>query len=180
MKDPALDEKALRITQDGQKLTIESSLFTPDNKTIEITDPHGLVTHLTLTPSPDQTLSGTFHAEKIGIYEIKAENAETSDFISVGDMNTAEFRNIFSTETLTQPLSKISGGKTLRTEDQETPKIITLKNSQKYNGSGWIALRDNDNFRITDSTTAPVLPLWLTGLIVLLMLVGCWRLESKN
>jgi hypothetical protein len=180
MKEPALDERALRIAVNNRTLTIERPAYQKTSPDVEMITPGGVSSNIVLDTIDDHTLRAIVQAEQNGIYEFRTKDDQQSRFAIVGDIDTAEFRDVLSSDKIMRPLAKKTGGAVIRLSDQERPTIKLSHNPRNSGGSDAITLRNNKNYQITGAQEKPLLPFWLGAFLLTALITACWWFEGKK
>ncbi len=170
MKEPALEEEALRAKAERGMLTIERQTMADRVDAVTLIAPSGTESRITLDASRPGLWRATIKPEELGLY--KASNGALTAFASVGPANPREFQDVLSTTDRLAALAEMSRGSVRRVADQpkdaHVPTILTLSDATRYAGADFIALRD------TKSETVLGIKLWplLQGVWGVLLLVG--------
>ncbi len=161
MKEPELDETALKIQADGQ--TINIKMRSNDNaEPIMVTAPDGTTSTLSPSLDSDGWLSAGITNAKDGVYKFSSGNRQK--IISLGDISTPEFSNIISTGDKLAPIVKESKGNIIWAEDRNL----------NFN------LRRNHSSSLISSQGKPLLPPEIMIAIGLLAGLLLWWNESRK
>ena len=77
------------------------------------------------------------------------------------------------------PLARASGGSVRWLVDGGLPQIRRVQSGSDASGSGWIGLRANKIYRVGQVEEEPLLPVWLSLLLLLGSLLLAWRIEAR-
>jgi len=181
MKEPQLEEEAIRATAQGTRLIIERQTMADSVGPMNVTGPNGQTQSVTL----QQTKPGLWRAEvnpgALGLYRIS--DGSLTAFANLGPTNPREFQNVLSTPEKLAAITAATGGSVRRLAHHQEdslsiPSILSLNGNVRYAGNDFIA------FRNTGSSTILGLSLWpifigVTGLALLMasLLTG-WLGES--
>ncbi len=184
MKDPALEEEALRMAQQDGKLVIERQTVEEKTTPITIHTPSGQ----TMTIDPVQVGPGLWRAteplNELGLY--KAEQGgkhPVSTFINIGPVNPKEFVNTISSTEIVRNFTRGTGGSVSRMgETPQTlklPRIEQLDAKQAANGAAgpdWIGIHMRDASNLKDTNRTPIIPPWLALVMAVGLYAGArWR-----
>ena len=180
MKQPDLDEEALRLQVEGHDLVVLRQTMSDSVAPVTVTSPNGANRQLTLSEGEPGTWRSTIPANELGLWQ--ATDGTLKALINVGPTNPKEFSEVTSTTELLKPLAQASGGDARRVVDGssiELPRIVPVRSSGIFRGDGWMGVRMRDASVVRG---VGVLPLF-AGLIGLLLLVGAfaatWLREGR-
>ncbi|PZP54147.1 MAG: hypothetical protein DI586_10255 [Micavibrio aeruginosavorus] len=161
MKEPELDETAMKISTDNNNINIKMR-GQDDAQPITVTAPDGTIS--TLTPAKDQDgwLSAGITNAKDGIYKFSSGNRQK--IISLGNVSTPEFTDIVSTDEKLLPIAKVSKGDVVWAENKNL----------NFN------LRRNQSSSLISSQAKPILPPEIMIIIGLLAGLLLWWNESRK
>lgn len=176
MKEPDLEEERLTAEVRGDRLTATRRTMGEQPGDVEVTLPSGQVQPLKLTPSQDGVYSGTMRAGEMGLYRLKS--GELSTVAAAGPLNPKEFSDVRATEEVLTPVAEATRGGIAWARDG-IPELRRLPSGRSMAGSGWMGLRENENYAVTSvSQTSLFHPA-----IALIVLVGAlfmaWRAEGR-
>jgi len=180
MKQPDLDEEALRLQVQGHDLVVLRQTMADSVAPVTVTSPTGATRQLTLSESDPGTWRSTIPAGELGLWQ--ATDGTLKALINVGPTNPKEFSEVTSTTDMLKPLAQASGGDARRVVDGssiELPRIVPVRASSVFRGDGWMGVRMRDASVVKG---VGVLPLF-AGLIGLLLLLGgfaaTWLREGR-
>ena len=180
MKQPDLDEEALRLQVQGHDLVVLRQTMADSVAPVTVTSPTGATRQLTLSESEPGTWRSTIPANELGLWQ--ASDGTLKALINVGPINPKEFSEVTSTTEMLKPLLQASGGDARRVVDGsgiELPRIVPVRASGVFRGDGWMGVRMRDASVVRG---VGVLPLF-AGLIGLLLLLGAfaatWLREGR-
>jgi hypothetical protein len=171
MKQPDLDEEALRLQVEGHDLVVLRQTMSDSVAPVTVTSPNGANRQLTLSEGEPGTWRSTIPANELGLWQ--ATDGTLKALINVGPTNPKEFSEVTSTTELLKPLAQASGGDARRVVDGssiELPRIVPVRSSGIFRGDGWMGVRMRDASVVRG---VGVLPLF-AGLIGLLLLLGAF------
>ncbi len=180
MKQPELDEEALRLQVQGKSLVVLRQTMADGVQPVTVTSPSGLTRTVTLTADGPGLWRAGVDAAELGLWQ--ATDGTLKALVNVGPVNPKEFSQVTSTtETLT-PLSHATGGDVRRVAPDgvlEVPRILPLRDATSYAGDGWLGVSLRDASVVRGIGVLPV----FAGLIGLLLLIGAlavtWAREAR-
>jgi hypothetical protein len=176
MKEPELEEEALRARAHGQDVTVERQSLKNDIPPATLTGPDGATRPITLTPAEPGLARAVVHVEDNGLY--RASDGEHVALVNVGPENPLEFQEVVSTTEKLRPLAEATGGSARRIGDPAALRILAMRDSPVYAGSGFLAIRRTGASTLIGVSRWP-LALGYLGLAALLgALVLMWLAES--
>jgi hypothetical protein len=180
MKQPDLDEEALRLQIHGKDLTVQRQTMADTVAPVTVTSPSGTTRELTLTAGDPGLWSATIPANELGLWQ--ATDGTLKALINVGPTNPKEFSEVTSTPDMLKPLAQATGGDARRVVDGssvELPRIVPVHSSSVFHGDGWMGVRMRDASVVRGVGVLPV----FAGLIGLLLLLGAfaatWLREGR-
>jgi hypothetical protein len=177
MKEPALEEEALRASARGSTLRITRQTLQDKAPDAVVTLPSGQVLPASFTATKPGIFEAVFTSSEQGLHVIRSENFVA--FASVGPANPKELENVFSTPSLLEPLVQQQGGSVRRFPDA-APQIRLVSSSERLSGDGWIGLKPSGTF-VTRGLSVFSLGTGLGGLVLLMGLVlAAWIREGKR
>jgi hypothetical protein len=183
MKEPQLEEEAIRATAQGTRLTIERQTMADSIGPMNVTGPNGQSQSVTLQPSKPGLWRAEINPSTLGLYRIS--DGSLTAFANLGPANPREFQNVLSTPEKLAALTAATGGSVRRMARHKEdvlsiPSIVLLSGNVRYAGNDFIA------FKNTGSSTLLGLSLWpifigFAGLALLMasLLTG-WLGESMG
>jgi hypothetical protein len=176
MKEPELEEEALRARARGQEVTIERQSLKDATPPVTLTGPDGATRKLTLTRAEPGLSRVTVHVEDNGLY--RADDGEHVALVNVGPDNPLEFQEVVSTTKHLGPLAEATGGSARRLGDPASLRIVAMRESPVYAGSGYLAIKRAGASALIGVSRLP-LALGFGGLVVLIgALAAMWFSES--
>ena len=147
MKEPELDEEALRATADGDRLVIERQTMGDDPGPLTLLTPTGERLTLSFEEAGAGLWRAVHEAQSLGLY--RAANGELTALAHVGPANPREFTDVVSTAERVLPVAEATGGAVVRlaSGDDRTlvmPRIVPVQAGAAAAGRGWIGLRETE------------------------------------
>jgi hypothetical protein len=180
MKQPDLEEEALRLMVRGRDLTVQRQTMSDSVADVTLTTPSGKTRTLTLSPTEPGVWRATIEANELGLW--RATDGTLNALANVGPANPREFTEVTSTTDVLGPLASATGGDVVRIEDGSgvhLPRIVAVRSSDTYKGDDWLGLRVREASVVRGIGVLPV----FAGLIGLLLLVGSlaatWMREGR-
>lgn len=181
MKEPDLEEEALRAEAKGGRLDIERQSLKESREPVTVTRPDGSEVKLNLEERGNGIASNVLPVDMPGIYRVKDGDKET--VATVGSINPREFADARATAAILKPLTDASNGSAHWLRDGvpdvrmvEKPTRIATREQA---GRNWIGLYRQNDYVVTGLTLTPLaLPLAVLTAILLAMLL-MWRRESR-
>jgi hypothetical protein len=180
MKQPDLEEEALRMFVRGRDLTVQRQTMSDTVSDVTLTSPSGKTRTLTLTSAEPGVWRTTIEANEFGLW--RATDGTLNALANVGPANPREFTEVTSTTEVLAPLANATGGDVVRVEDGSgvhLPRIVPVRSSDNFKGDDWIGLRVREASVVRGIGVLPV----FAGLIGLLLLVGSlaatWMREGR-
>jgi hypothetical protein len=180
MKQPDLDEEALRLQVRGHDLIVQRQTMADGVAPVTVTSPSGATRELTLSAGEPGTWTATMPANELGLWQ--ATDGTLKALINVGPANPKEFSEVTSTTDMLMPLARSTGGDARRVVDRSSidlPRIVPVRASSVFQGDGWMGVKMRDASVVRG---VGVLPMF-AGLIGLLLLLGAfaatWLREGR-
>ena len=183
MKEPELEEEALRATARGREMTVTRQSLKSEIPPVTITGPTGAKQTLTLATGDPGLSTGVITVEDFGLYRLT--DGTLTALVNVGPENPREFQEVVSTLDKLKPLAEATGGTVRRigvagSDAITLPRFNAMRESPLYGGSDYIGIRRTGASVVTGVGVAP-LAIGFLGLIALLgsVLMG-WLWEGRR
>ncbi|MBN9583569.1 MAG: hypothetical protein J0G37_18960 [Afipia sp.] len=180
MKQPDLDEEALRLKIEGRDLVVVRQTMADSVAPVTLTSPSGGTRQVTLTAGAPGEWRASVNADELGLWQ--ASDGTLKALINVGPVNPKEFAEVTSTTEALRPLAQATGGDARRIADSgsvELPRVLPVRASSVFRGDGWLGVRMRDASVVRGIGVLPV----FAGLIGLLLLLGAfattWLREGR-
>ncbi|TMJ99615.1 MAG: hypothetical protein E6G77_12490 [Alphaproteobacteria bacterium] len=180
MKQPDLEEEALRLLVRGRDLTVQRQTMSDSVSDVTLTTPSGKTRTVTLSPAEPGVWRSTIEANELGLW--RASDGTLTALANVGPANPREFTEVTSTTDVLAPLANATGGGVVRVEAASgvhLPRVVGVRSSDTYHGDDWLGLRTREATVVRGIGVLPV----FAGLIGLLLLVGAlattWMREGR-
>ena len=183
MKEPALEEEALRaqMTGHGREVRVERQTMAETTDPVTVTGPTGKASTLTLKPSAPGLFDASFEASELGLHTLRSGNLVA--FVSVGPPNPRELADVFSDTERLKPMADASGGSIRRIADAsgavQVPRLQSVRGG-RLSGADWIGFRPSDSAVIRGVEVYPL----AVGLAALALLAAAvlamWLVEGRR
>ena len=186
MKEPDLEEEALRATSVGGRIEITRRTLSTSFPEVTMTSPG--------TPTPGQPNAGATRTlelrqiapglgqalvdvDKPGLYRFDDGTLRT--VAAVGNPDPLEFSDVRATDAKLKPLVEASAGTIQWLADTPDPDIRSVRPGRAAGGSDWIGLRRNEGYTVAGINQTPLLPGILVALAFLIALGSAWWREGR-
>ncbi len=180
MKQPDLEEEALRLIVSGRDMTVQRQTMADTVNPVTLTSPAGQSRTLNLAAVEPGLWRSQLTANELGLW--RATDGKLTALVNVGPANPREFQEVTSTTEPLRALASATGGDARRLADGDrlnVPRVVAVRTSTSFKGDDWIGLRMRD---VSVVRGIGVLPIF-AGLIGLLLLVGSlaatWAREGR-
>ncbi|WP_395666727.1 hypothetical protein [Methylocella sp.] len=183
MKEPELEEEALRASARGATIEIERQSLRPETPPVTATSPTGVERSVTLRPAEPGLSRASFDAPEQGLWRVS--DGTLSALVNVGPENPREFQELVSTLDRLRPVAEASGGSVRRigqgaSGDIVLPRLAAMRESPVYAGADYAAIRRNGASEVRGAGATP-LALGFLGLAFLLAgVVAPWLQEGRR
>ena len=180
MKEPELEEEALRANAKGKEIVIERQTLGDAVGPVHVVAPSGKAQDLALAPAEPGLFRAQYAAQELGLYRVS--QGEMTALVNVGPENPLEYREVVSTTEKLRPLAEASGGSVRRIGGQggaiEMPRLVAMRDSPVYAGSDFIGVRRTGASVALGMKLTP-LAVGLFGLLAALgALIAAWAYEG--
>ncbi len=182
MKQPDLEEEALRMFVHGRELVVQRQTMGETVGPVTLTAPSGETRTLTLDMSEPGIWRKSIEANELGLW--RASDGKLTALVNVGPANPREFAEVISTTETLAPLAHETGGDSRRLAEaagaqDNVPRVVAVRSSDTFHGDGWIGLKMRQASIVRG---VGVLPMF-AGLLGLLLLLGSlaatWTREGR-
>jgi len=179
MKQPDLEEEALRILVRGRDITVQRQTMADAAEEVTLTSPSGKTRSLALTETMPGVWRSTIEATELGLW--RANDSKLAALANVGPANPREFSEVTSTPDVVAPLVNATGGAATRIEDGSgvhVPRLLGVR-GDTFHGDDWLGLKIREASVVRGIGVLPV----FAGMIGLLLLIGIlaatWTREGR-
>ena len=180
MKQPDLEEEALRVFARGRELQVERQSMADSVADVTITTPSGATRVLRLQAGDPGIWRAATEANELGLW--RATDGKLTTLVNVGPANPREFAQVTSTTDVLGPLASATGGDARRLDEGSglhLPRLIAVRSGETFKGDDWLGLKMRDASVVRGVGVLPV----FAGLLGLLLLVGSlaatWAREGR-
>src|SRR5437868_2025310 len=181
MKQPDLEEEALRLAVRGKDLEVRRQTMADEVAQVTVTTPTGQSRTLTPDKSEPGVWKALTQANELGLW--RATDGKLTALVNVGPANPREYAEVTSSTNVLAPIANATGGEARRIADASgnlsIPRILGVRSSDTYKGDDWLGLKMRDASVVRG---IGVLPLF-AGMLGLLLLIGSlaatWMREGR-
>lgn len=182
MKEPDLEEEALRATAVGGRIEVTrrtlANTFPQVAMTSPGTPPNGGETRtLDLKQSAPGLGVAVVDVDKPGLYRFDDGTLRT--VAAVGSPDPLEFSDVRATDAKLKPLVDATNGALMWITDQADPDIRAVRPGRAAGGSDWIGVRRNEGYTVAGINQLPLLPGILVALAFLMAIGSAWWREGR-
>ncbi len=181
MKEPDLEEEALRAKARGHEVTIERQSLKDEVPPVTAISPSGAREEVTLAAAEPGLSRAQYLAKEMGLYRF--ESGGLTALVNVGPENPREFREVVSTTEKLRPIAEATGGTVRRLAEGEgvvAPRVVELREANSFGGGDWIGFKRTGASTLKGVETIPL----AIGLWALLALLGAvvfvWAWEGRR
>ncbi len=176
MKEPDLEEEALTAKQQDKFIIVERRTIADTVEPVTVRLPSGKSETVTLTQTRPGLFAGRIELKEIGIHRFNDSKVTTA--AAIGSAEAKEMSDINSTETILRPITVQSGGGIVWMSEG-LPRIAKQKAGTVMAGSGFLAVKNNEQFRVTAVRELPLFTTLLSLVALLLFITGMWYSEGR-
>lgn len=179
MKEPDLEEEALRMQAENGDLIVERQTLEEAIEPVTVTLPTGENRQLTLDRAENGLFRSRIDDAPLGLY--RATDGTLTALAHVGPTDPKEYRSLLSTTEVLQPIADATGGTVQRLKEAADeavtiPRIVPGRGGSSFGGPGWLGLDVSDAYEVTGIERTRLLAGFL-GLALFLAALGAtwWR-----
>ncbi len=177
MKEPELEEEALRAEPHGESITIERRSLEAEPSTVTVTAPSGARSEVELELVEEGLARAEMEAVEPGLYEIA--DGDLITYAAVRPIGAEELADMRATPERLAPLVEESGGSIKWLSESGTPSLRMVPGGRSLSGRNWIGLRENERYLVTGASQLPLLPAVLALMLLLGTLGFAWYREGR-
>jgi hypothetical protein len=180
MKEPDLEEEALRLNVSGHDLVVRRQTMADSVADVTLTSPSGTSQVLKLEATEPGAWEKSVRADELGLW--RATDGKLNALVNIGPANPREFAEVTSTTDVLAPLTNATGGDSRRLDDGDglkVPRIVAVRSGDTYKGDDWIGLKMRDASVVRGIGVLPVFAGFLGLLLLVGSLAGTWAREGK-
>ena len=175
MKEPELEEEALSINVEGNRLSIVRRSIEDSVPEIEVIGPEGAAVSIEgslLSPGRYLAESGAIEP---GLYRVS--DGKNVRLAGAGPEHPAEFSSTVATDSvLRAPVEQSGGG--LHWIRNGVPEVRRVSEGRAASGNNWIGLTERNAYRTASVEIVPLLPGFLVMLLTVLGAAAAWYREG--
>jgi hypothetical protein len=181
MKEPDLEEEALRATAKGREVTVERQSVTGEARDINLVGPDGVKTKLDMAPYAPGLSRAHLTVSRFGLY--RAEDGEHIALVNVGQDNPLEMRDVVSTTEKLRAIAEATGGTVRRVSagagDAITmPRVVGLSPSPSYGGADYIGIKRTGSTELIGARSSSLASGFFGLALLLGMVTLAWVTEG--
>jgi hypothetical protein len=183
MKEPDLEDEALRASVRGRDLVIERQSVQGNNGPIVVTAPSGQQMTVPLENEAPGLSRAIVETHELGLFKIT--NGSLSVLANVGPENPREFQDVVSTPDRLRVLAEATGG-TVRRIAADTsgaitlPRLVGMHEAPRYGGADYIGIKRTEASIVRGVGLFPVAVGFLGLAILLGSLLVAWFGEGRR
>ncbi|WP_262028188.1 hypothetical protein [Microvirga sp. Mcv34] len=183
MKEPALEEEALRASAQGREIRIERQTMAETADPVTLTAPSGQESSIPLTESRPGLFTAQVESRELGLHTLRS--GDLVAFVSIGPANPRELMDVFSNTEALGPIAEATGGSVRRVAmagDQgiTVPRILAVHSGTRLSGGDWIGIRPSDSAIVRGVSVFPM-ALGFVGLVLLIgSTLAAWLIEGRR
>ena len=181
MKEPELEEEALRASARGRTITVERQSVSGEARDTTLTGPDGAKIRLAFKPVAPGLSRAQATVDRFGLY--RAEDGEHVALVEVGPGNPLEMRDVVSTPEKLAPLAEATGGSARRlsaseADDVNVPRIVGLNPAPSYAGGDYIGIKRTGSTELIGARSTSLASGFFGLALLLGAIVAAWLSES--
>jgi hypothetical protein len=182
MKEPDLEEEALRASVQGRSIYIERQSLKPETPSVTIAAPSGKTETVPLSAGEPGLSKAQYAAPELGLYRLT--DGELSVLANVGPDNPIEFQDVLSDTEKLRPIAVATGGTVRRIADAgdaiNVPRIVSQQGVPTFGGSDFIGIKRTDASIVRGVGVMPLALGWSGILALLGVLLATWLYEGRR
>ncbi len=182
MKEPELEEEALRASAKGREVTVERQSVSDRDRETDLVSPDGTKTRLTLTSVAPGLSQAHVTVDRLGLY--RAVDGEHVALVNVGSENPLEMQDVVSTAEKLRPLAEATGGTVRRLagaagrDTVAIPRVVSLNPAPSYGGSDYIGLKRTGSTELIGARSTSLASGFFGLALLLGAVIAAWLYES--
>jgi hypothetical protein len=182
MKEPALEEEALRASAAGREIRIERQTMSAETGPVTLRSPTGAERSVELAEERPGLFTARVQSRELGLHQFRS--GDLVAFVSLGPPNPRELTDVFSDTEALRPIAEASGGSVRRVAagggDIVVPRIQAMRSGTRFAGGDWIGIRPSESAIVRGVSVFPL----AIGLLGLALLIGAtlaaWVAEGRR
>jgi hypothetical protein len=180
MKEPELEEEALRASAKGRDVTVERQSASGAERETDLVAPDGTRTKLTMTPEAPGLSRAYVTVDRYGLY--RAEDGQHVALVSVGPVNPLELQDVVSTPEKLRPIAEATGGTVRRLAAAgggvAIPRVVGLNTGPSYGGSDYIGIKRTGSSELIGARSTSLASGFFGLALLLGAVVAAWLAEA--
>ena len=181
MKEPDLEEEALRASAKGREVTVERQSVSGAARDTYLVAPDGSKTKLDLKPYAPGLSRAHVTVSRYGLY--RAEDGEHVALVNVGQQISLEMRDVVSTTEKLRSIAEATGGTTRRLAAGASgaivmPRVVGLNPSPSYGGGDYIGIKRTGSTELIGARSTSLASGFFGLALLLGMVTLAWVKES--
>lgn len=177
MKEPDLEEDALRLAAEGQRITIARRLLEGAPGPATVTAPDGSSRQVELVETDPGLFSATVEGAEMGLYRVSEGLREA--VIALGPAAPREFEETIAIPDRLMPLTQSRRGGIRRIEEG-IPAVRQIREGRAAAGRNWLGITPRNAYVTTDVRLLPLVSGWLFLLLAAGLMLGAWLREGRR
>jgi hypothetical protein len=180
MKEPELEEEALRASAKGHDVTVERQSASGEERETDLVAPDGKRTKLTMTPEAPGLSRAHVAVDRYGLY--RAEDGQHVALVSVGPDNPLEMQDVVSTPEKLRPIAEATGGTVRRLAaaggNVAIPRVVGLNPGPSYGGTDYIGIKRTGSSELIGARSTSLASGFFGLAFLLGAVVAAWLAEA--
>ena len=176
MKEPELEEEALRADAGAGVLTIRRTTLKDAVPPVVVVAPDGQETEVVLGEVKPGVFSADYASDQLGIFRLS--DGELSTVVAMGPATPAEFEQTVADGAALAGAVEASRGGTFRLEEG-LPDIRRIREGRVAAGRGWIGIMGRDAYETLDIRLIPLVSALAFMLMGMALAVYGWLREGR-
>lgn len=178
MKEPEMEEEALRLIPGSGTLTVERQTLSDTQGPVTLTTPAGEEREMTLASAEPGLWRASIDAPDIGLY--RATDGTLTALGHVGPANPLEAQDLRSDTEKLAPIAEATRGSVRRIAPGDAaPRILMRTEGRSRAGADWIGLERSEASELIGIDRVPLFAGFLGLAILLVGLSGTWWREGR-
>jgi hypothetical protein len=181
MKEPDLEEEALRLRASGGLLTVERQTMEDTPPQVTLTLPSGATRPITLQQTEPGLFTASLETGEVGLH--RAEDGTFTALVNVGTPNPREFQEVVSTPDRLQPVTDASGGSVRRllqgSGSLDVPRLVAVRDGTRAYGADWIGVRQAQASTVRGLDIFPLFAGFAGFILLIGALAAAWAREGR-
>lgn len=177
MKEPDLEEDALRAVAVGNQIRIVRQSMEDRAHEVVVTAPSGETETILLEPGDPGRATAELTIGEAGLFQISDGTLDT--IVSVGELNPLEWRDPRAGSDALAAIIDESGGGISWIAYDTMPTARRVSPDRDLSGNGWFGVLDHGRYLVRGIDTLALMPPWLALMLFVGGLAAAWRAEGR-